>query len=122
MAGGGGTLETETKSGDATEDWIPATIEDAPNSMKLPTITPAPWRTLARPASIMKPTAETAMIATVVAMVPRKANWSQETAATRTLEPGGSASEPWTAASAERTECGVIGSSLQTVHASWRLG
>ena len=51
---------------------MPATIADAPNRMKQPAMTVAPWRKLTRPLSIIKPTEATAIIATVVATVPSK--------------------------------------------------
>src|SRR5438045_1784564 len=74
-------------------DWIPATIEAAPNRMKQPTITVAPYRQLIRPVSIMNPTAATAMIATTVATVPSNVPCSQRTADTNTPDPAGSLSE-----------------------------
>src|SRR5690606_32996172 len=77
----------------AAADWMPATIEAAPNRMKTPMMTVAPKRQFMRPVSMPKPTAATAMTATAVATLPSSVPCSQPSAATIGPEPAGSA--PW---------------------------
>jgi hypothetical protein len=69
------------------EARIPATMLAAPNRMKQPRMTIAPWRQLILPVSIMKPTDATAITATIVAKVPRSVPCNQFAALMMTLEP-----------------------------------
>ena len=63
---------------------------DAPNRMKQPRMTVAPYRQLMRPVSIMKPTVATAMTAATVANVPSNVLCNQVIADTNTPDPAGS--------------------------------
>jgi hypothetical protein len=80
-------------SGAAAKDRKPATIDEAPKRMKQPITTLTPRRKSTRPVSIIMPTVATAMIATVVAMVPRSVPCSHCTAETIGCDPWGSVSE-----------------------------
>ncbi len=73
---------------------IPATMLAAPNRIKHPIMTTAPWRQLMRPVNIMNPTAATAITATTVATVPSSVPCSQLTASIMTPDPAGSAGIP----------------------------
>src|SRR6478735_7939576 len=74
----------------AAADWMPATIDAAPNRMNTPMITVAPKRQFIRPVSMPKPIAATAMTATAVATVPSSVPCIQASAATIGPDPAGS--------------------------------
>ena len=67
----------------------------APNRIKQPRITTAPWRQLIRPESISRPTTATAITATTVATVPSSVPWIQRAAPRIAPEPWGSVASCW---------------------------